>query len=425
MANTHINLPLVESSLNDASGNPITSSNPLPVTAISGGGATYDTNLGATGANTLRTSSNIARNGNELSYNDGTSDANTLRVSANIQRDGNDLAYDEGANNGNTIRVSANIARNGNELSYNAGTSDANTIRTSANITRNGTELSYNSAASDANTVRVAANTVAGQSGVQGGSGTVSANTQRVVLATDVALPAGTNSIGSVTQATASNFNAQAVGNVADSAADTGNPIKVGAIFRSTVPALAYDNGDRADLQVDSVGSLYINSSGRKPSYRAATTFTTAGSPTDVLILNGSSTKVIKVRNITITGTNTNNTNVLIDLVKRSTANTGGTSATVTAVPNDSNSAAASAVVTSYTANPTLGTTVGTVGNGHTFFPVLGSTNISQIREFVLFSAISEPIVLRGTAEGLAVNFRGATPGGTTVVAIKIEWTEE
>lgn len=43
---------------------------------------------------------------------------------------------------------------------------------------------------------RAAVNTIAGQVGVQGGSGTVSALTQRVVLATDVALPAGTNAIG-------------------------------------------------------------------------------------------------------------------------------------------------------------------------------------------------------------------------------------
>jgi len=47
-------------------------------------------------------------------------------------------------------------------------------------------------------TNRAAVNTIAGQVGVQGASGTVTALTQRVVLATDVALPAGTNNIGDV-----------------------------------------------------------------------------------------------------------------------------------------------------------------------------------------------------------------------------------
>ena len=43
---------------------------------------------------------------------------------------------------------------------------------------------------------RAKVNPIVGQAGVQGASGTVTALTQRVVLATDVALPAGSNSIG-------------------------------------------------------------------------------------------------------------------------------------------------------------------------------------------------------------------------------------
>ena len=43
---------------------------------------------------------------------------------------------------------------------------------------------------------RAKINPIVGQAGVQGNTGTVSATTQRVVLATDVALPAGTNTIG-------------------------------------------------------------------------------------------------------------------------------------------------------------------------------------------------------------------------------------
>jgi len=48
-------------------------------------------------------------------------------------------------------------------------------------------------------TDRAKVNIIAGQVGVQGGSGTTNALTQRVVLATDVALPTGTNTIGNVT----------------------------------------------------------------------------------------------------------------------------------------------------------------------------------------------------------------------------------
>lgn len=45
---------------------------------------------------------------------------------------------------------------------------------------------------------RAKVNIIVGQAGVQGASGAVSANTQRVVLATDVALPTGTNTLGSI-----------------------------------------------------------------------------------------------------------------------------------------------------------------------------------------------------------------------------------
>src|SRR3990167_6195398 len=47
-------------------------------------------------------------------------------------------------------------------------------------------------------TDRAKVNPIVGQAGVQGGSGAVTALTQRVVLATDVAMPAGTNFLGSV-----------------------------------------------------------------------------------------------------------------------------------------------------------------------------------------------------------------------------------
>lgn len=48
-------------------------------------------------------------------------------------------------------------------------------------------------------TDRAKVNPIVGQAGLQGGSGAVSANTLRTVLATDVALPAGSNAIGAVT----------------------------------------------------------------------------------------------------------------------------------------------------------------------------------------------------------------------------------
>lgn len=71
---------------------------------------------------------------------------------------------------------------------------------------------------------RAAVNPISGQVGVQGASGAVTALTQRVVLATDVGLPTGTNSIGQVTANAGTNLNTsllalEAGGNLAAAAA--------------------------------------------------------------------------------------------------------------------------------------------------------------------------------------------------------------
>lgn len=61
---------------------------------------------------------------------------------------------------------------------------------------------------------------------------------------------------GVVTQPTASQLNAQVVGNVAAGAADAGNPVKVGGRYNATLPT--YTDGQRADAQTDSRGGLFV-----------------------------------------------------------------------------------------------------------------------------------------------------------------------
>lgn len=72
-------------------------------------------------------------------------------------------------------------------------------------------------------------NTIAGQTGVQGGSGTTNALTQRVVLATDVALPAGTNTIGNVKLAAATSGGATTFSLISTGSSGDANNIKSSA----------------------------------------------------------------------------------------------------------------------------------------------------------------------------------------------------
>lgn len=79
---------------------------------------------------------------------------------------------------------------------------------------------------------RAKVNVIAGQAGVDAGSGTVSAATQRVVLATDVALPAGTNSLGkTVAEASASGTGTSTFRDAALSNADVAVKASAGRVY--------------------------------------------------------------------------------------------------------------------------------------------------------------------------------------------------
>jgi hypothetical protein len=85
---------------------------------------------------------------------------------------------------------------------------------------------------------RAKVNPIVGQAGVQGGSGSVSANTQRVVLATDVALPAGSNSIGTLGANSGVDIGDVTINNAAGGSAvniqDGGNSITVDGAVTAT-----------------------------------------------------------------------------------------------------------------------------------------------------------------------------------------------
>lgn len=171
-----------------------------------------------------------------------------------------------------------------------------------------------------------------------------------------------------------------------------------------------------------------------KATYSAGSTFTTpAAATTDFWQIYGSGTKTIKVLRVeaayTSAGTSTNDQ---FFLIKRSTANSGGTSTVVTNVPLDSTNSAATAVVRIYTVNPTTGTSVGTVASG-TLQSVInpgGTYPVSQSPQGaqVLFDhrLTGQPVVLRGTGEGLVLNFAGTIPASSIPkIAVTVFWTEE
>lgn len=146
----------------------------------------------------------------------------------------------------------------------------------------------------------------------------------------------------------------------------------------------------------------------------------TATAPTDIFNIIGSSTKIIRITNIRLTGTTTAGSPISVSasLIKRSTANTGGNRTPATNVPNDSAKPAGTANVGSYTINPTaLGTTVGNVRSHRITFNQDGVTGGDIVWDFPI------PLVLRGTSEQLAINFNSTTVTGS-IISINISWQE-
>lgn len=154
-----------------------------------------------------------------------------------------------------------------------------------------------------------------------------------------------------------------------------------------------------------------------------ATGFVSAASATDVYNIQGSATKVIKISKIKVSGTTTSGSAIklTVSLIKRSAANTGGTSVVSTNVPYDSTNGAATAVLRHYTANPSaLGAAVGTVRSETLAITASGLTG--GVLEWN-FTDGGQHVILRGTSEFLSINFNGTSITGA-VISISVEWSE-
>lgn len=215
------------------------------------------------------------------------------------------------------------------------------------------------------------------------------------------------------------------LGSVGAGTAGTGSAL-VGAVFNTTSPSLT--NGQQAALQSDSTGRLLVSSSstdGTKTTYSSTiTALASAATATDIFTITGSGTKTVRVLRIEISSTQTLASTANILLIKRSAANTGGTSTTPALIPHDSADAAGTATVRAYTANPSaLGAAVGTIRVIRLDIPATGSVGSSPV-VWTFGDLPGKSVVLRGTAEVLAVSLNSVTLGGGTF-DLSIMWTEE
>jgi hypothetical protein len=180
--------------------------------------------------------------------------------------------------------------------------------------------------------------------------------------------------------------------------------------------------GDRMRSAAGTTGVLAVNTEGTKATYSVGIVgFAPAATATDFFNVAGSASKTVRVTRVQLSGVASSAASVAIQLIRRSSLNTGGTPASATPLAHDTNDTAATATVASYGANPTLGSAVGT----HRAQQLnLGSNVAGTITwDFTLRNA--KGLALRGTAQSLSLNWGGAAVPGGTSLAIDVEFTEE
>lgn len=149
---------------------------------------------------------------------------------------------------------------------------------------------------------------------------------------------------------------------------------------------------------------------------------------TDVCVIEyplAVSGKAIRLRQIQLSGTAAASAQYVLNVIRRSTLNSGGARTTPTPIPRDSRLDPAAAVVGIYTVNPaSLGTVVGTFDGGRLTLAAAGGSNLDRLN--LQYSWINDMApVLRNPGECFALSFAGSSLAAGSLIDISITWGEE
>lgn len=182
----------------------------------------------------------------------------------------------------------------------------------------------------------------------------------------------------------------------------------------------AYTQGRDAGPNCGTDGNVWVNI---MPALRPASFATSAkfagSSTTDNSVMPGNATNTVLVTKVMVSCTQTTAGITNLSVVKRSAADTAGTSAGMTAVPDDSTFTAISAPLSYTGTGPSVGAAV---GNVDTYQLGCNAAATAGSNDIYILDRRLKPIVLRGVAQQLAINFGGAITGGNLTVTY--EWQE-
>lgn len=213
------------------------------------------------------------------------------------------------------------------------------------------------------------------------------------------------------------------LGKAEDAVAGSGD-VGVASLFirNDALTSNVNNNGDYISPVTDIYGASIVKDQQRqKRTYRTAFVVAPAVSATDIFQLIGSASTTVEITKIIISGVQTTGGMIDLYIIKRSTANTSGTSSGSTMVPMISTDAAATAVGAIYTANPTTGTPVGNIYIES--LPLSAANGITNNIVSIDFGERGKPVILSGVAQAIAINLNGVTVTGGSL-KITVEFTE-
>jgi len=193
--------------------------------------------------------------------------------------------------------------------------------------------------------------------------------------------------------------------------------------LRADTLAIQAATGQYIIPALDLYGAMLIRGYEKQArTYSVSVSATPGATATDFLVLPGNASNTVYVTRIIITGTQTTAGFVAAYLILRSTANTGGTSATSVPIKHQQTDAAAISVPLLYSVNPTaLGTAIGTIRSA--VIP-MGSATVPYPPYVIEFGDKGKPVVLSGVAQMLAINLNGSAVSAGLSLAVMVEYFE-
>lgn len=266
------------------------------------------------------------------------------------------------------------------------------------------------------------------------GSGTAGIGTVGLAAGTaavgTIVLGAGTAAVGTIAlgagSAAVGTFASTRDASITAAAISATRAGLMAGVVNTTFPAAS--SGQALAVQLDQTGAVAVNIDGRKATYSAPFDITIGGATVqDFLQLTGAATKVVRVEHVDVAFFASVTTEYTpLQILRRSTAASGGTATqAVTVAKHETSQASNAAAILAWTNS--VGQTPGTSVAPIRMAPIAPSTGslIGNVISVDFGNHIGKSFHLANATEFLTIGLAGAASVSNLRIIGNIEWTEE